>query len=1393
MKGTSTAGRKLGIALAVLLIGALAVVGLYKFREASKARALQQDRMVGMAAYERQAYAEAVPHLSRYVSKHRDDTEALLAFADSRRLVPAEDGSGSHITHAMAVTRLALERDPGSLKGRVMLMELSAASGFATETDRAALAVLELDPLNRNALLARREVAQLAGQRDRLLEIDREMAEKLPRDFQIQLVAMEDLIAAGAPAPELEAFVAERLTPLEGTMGGELLAWAYTRHLAETADSDDGGRVLRERAIGHLLQASTLDPISVEEAVQLIRMLDASRARLPSVSCDELLRGYLADGRLGGALVDFAAQRAWQRSDAATLAMLADGPDSPGGLADATLGWLALGLPDRPALAAELSGRDSGPARTWSQILDAAELLGAGRFADARAKIRTIRPGQNSPEHQVCQFLDASCLAALGERSLATEVAEPLAVQPDWVRARTLLRNQAIAVGDYKRAYELLLVDELPETGLLLLDTAVALDESGHRWEPYEQSGLDRVESVLTLVPEQSALLALRARALLAAGRADEALATADRLLAMQDPAPDGAVVLLADRLMAVDGTRAEALRERFSPETAPAGPRLAAAMASGAMRMEDARPAIEAALAQADPEEQRELRMLLATVLDATGSPEASACYRTLAADYPSDAALQTAALESSSLWQDPAATREVVGRLRALTGDDGLLWRVYDAKLVLREDTSQETAARVVVDLAPVLRSAPNDVLALQLNAAALIRLGDLRRAADYATRAAEAAPGDFVVAARAIDTLERAGLSDEARARVEALAAIPLVNPEHRAVRADLLGRFGLGSLAEADWQALAASPDPVRRSRAALALARAGADDDAAAAAESLRSMPDAPPEAIENAAAALARLGRMEDAVELVRTSPAFDAPGADRDAAIAGLLAGDADDEAGRARLLDFVRGSRSGLAWVIAVRRHITAGLSDQAQELLTEGLTAVDNPGPLEAFQRAMKSADEQATTAYLEFAHVNILTYPGSWAPELSALLEPAMRGEISLGEFAAQMRQFVERRREVTIGWSLLVETLMKLDERSEARQTVRDMLRALPNSPEAAMAAVRSYNALLETASGPEVRELLGEALPVARQAAALQRPPTLEASTAVARFALGLGRTREAWDALSPHRAEMTAPSSISLYTQVALAAGEIDAARDMWWSQSPTQPEHTHTAFQIAGLIADPTAREQWLSEAASKLDPGDDHGRFLLASAWLSLAASTGDHTTWQKALATTTAEARDPQVRATLSLIRGSCLDQLGRTDEAIEAYRAVLRFAPDHPDACNNLAYLLLQREDGAAEAVELAAHAVESARAAGTPGEPLAAYLDTLGSALAATGRPEDALRAYTDALQSLPGYAHALVGQAECHARLGRPREARQALDQVGSALPADLAERVARLRAELD
>lgn len=147
MKGTSTAGRKLGIALAVLLIGALAVVGLYKFREASKARALQQDRMVGMAAYERQAYAEAVPHLSRYVSKHRDDTEALLAFADSRRLVPAEDGSGSHITHAMAVTRLALERDPGSLKGRVMLMELSAASGFATETDRAALAVLELDPL----------------------------------------------------------------------------------------------------------------------------------------------------------------------------------------------------------------------------------------------------------------------------------------------------------------------------------------------------------------------------------------------------------------------------------------------------------------------------------------------------------------------------------------------------------------------------------------------------------------------------------------------------------------------------------------------------------------------------------------------------------------------------------------------------------------------------------------------------------------------------------------------------------------------------------------------------------------------------------------------------------------------------------------------------------------------------------------------------------------------------------------------------------------------------------------------------------------------------------------------------------------------------------------------
>ncbi|MCC7389724.1 MAG: tetratricopeptide repeat protein [Phycisphaerales bacterium] len=1393
MKGTSTAGRKLGIALAVLLISALAVAGLYKFREASKARALRQDRVDGMAAYERQAYAEAVPHLSRYVAKHREDAEALLAFADSRRMVPADDGSGSHIKHAMAVTRLALERDPGSLRGRVMLMELSAASGLATETDRAALAVLELDPLYRDALLARREVALATGQRDSLLAIDREMAERLPNDFQVQYLATIDLIGAGAPAPELEAFVAKRLAPLQGTVGGELLAAVYTNHLAAAAESDGEGRVLQERSIGHLLKASTLDPVSVDEAVRLILVLDASRSMLPSVSSDELLRGYLADGRLGGALIDFAARRAWQRNDAPMLETLADGPDSPEGLADATLGWLALGLPDRADLATELRGRDSGPARVWSEIVGAAELIEAGRFAEARTELRAIHTVRDSPEHRVCQFLDASCLSALGERSLAAEIAGPLTKHTDWVRARMLLRDQAIAVGDYKAAYDYLQNDELPETGLLLLVTATALEESGHRWEPGEPSALDRVESLLTLEPDQPALLALRARALLAAGRTDEALATTDRLLALQNAQPDEVVVTLADRLVAVDGARAEALLDRFGPEVARAGLRLAAAMASGALRVEDARPAIEAALAKAGPVEQRDLRMLLATVLDTTGSPDAADFYRTLAADFPTDAAIQTAALESSSLWQDLAAAREVIGRLRSLTGDDGLLWRVYDARLVLTEDLSEKAASKVHLDLAPVLVSAPNDVLALQLNTTALIRLGDLRRAAGYATRAADAAPGDFVAAARAVEVLERAGLSDEARARVEALASIPLLNPEFQALRADLLRRFGFTPLAVADWKALAAAPDPVLRSRAAMALAEAGAADEAAAAVESLRSMPDALPEAIENAATTLVRLGRMADAVELLRASPAFDLAGADRDAAIARLLAKDADDEAGRARLLAFVRGSRSGLAWAIAARRHLGAGLGDQAREILTEGLDAVDDPAPLQAFQSALTSTDEQTTTSYLEMALAARPTLSGGMEPDLLALIEPAIRGDISLDEFAAQMRQFVERRRDVPTAWDLLVRTLVKLDKRSEARQTIRDMLRALPNSTDAAMSGVRVYQTLFEAAPPPEVRELLGEALPIARHAAALQKPPTLETSLILAKFAAAAGRAPEAWTALSPHRAEITAPSDIELYTKVALNAGELDAARDMWWGQSPTRPEHKHAAFEFAGLIADPTTRERWLSEASSKLDPGDERGGLSSALAWYNHASLTNNRQSWERALAATEADATDTRISAVLARCRAACLEQLGRQNEAIDAYRAALQLDSDHPDACNNLAYLLLQRGDSPAEAAELAEHAVESARAAGIAGEPLAAYLDTLGSALAATGKPEDALRAYTDALQSLPDYPHALVGRAECLARLGRPVEAREALNQVSSALPADLAERVGKLRAELD
>lgn len=131
-------------------------------------------------------------------------------------------------------------------------------------------------------------------------------------------------------------------------------------------------------------------------------------------------------------------------------------------------------------------------------------------------------------------------------------------------------------------------------------------------------------------------------------------------------------------------------------------------------------------------------------------------------------------------------------------------------------------------------------------------------------------------------------------------------------------------------------------------------------------------------------------------------------------------------------------------------------------------------------------------------------------------------------------------------------------------------------------------------------------------------------------------------------------------------------------------------------------------------------------------------------------------------------------GEAHQRRGAVDEAVAAYRAAMRAAPDDPRAYNDLALILADRERDLGEAMRLARRATELAPAQGE-------VLDTLGWAYFRKGMVDDALGALKQAAGLLPRHPTVRDHLAGAHPRAGQRTEAAAALRQAvaaGGAFP---------------
>src|SRR5204863_6457410 len=129
-------------------------------------------------------------------------------------------------------------------------------------------------------------------------------------------------------------------------------------------------------------------------------------------------------------------------------------------------------------------------------------------------------------------------------------------------------------------------------------------------------------------------------------------------------------------------------------------------------------------------------------------------------------------------------------IGRLRRLTGEGAVAWKVNEGRRLLMFSPTQARAAQAVQLLADAVRQDPGNVGALVLTAEAHALLGDRNKAIELLAKAVDADPERAAFYPRLVELLQQSGAVDESGRRLLAFAKIDKISTDVLRKRARLL---------------------------------------------------------------------------------------------------------------------------------------------------------------------------------------------------------------------------------------------------------------------------------------------------------------------------------------------------------------------------------------------------------------------------------------------------------------------------------------------------------------------------------------------------------------------------------------------------------------------------
>lgn len=1379
--------RRLGILLAgafVVTGSAAALVSVQLHRLDAR---LQEYRVSAMTAFDRGDYTTALHELKKYLndSGNSTDADAIYAYAVSRSRVPRSDLS--HLVEAKASLNRYLELRPGDPKAQHQLLDIYRQLGYQAEVLSLSDTLLTKNPDDAAAMAAKVQALTAESKFDQALALSEKLNDLAPTDLRGQMRTF-DLMARLKQTPEVIVARSESLRKahpndprFELLRAAAAAEYGHDLQGAKTWLLTAAGRTPPDAEFTHLLCG----------AFDRMGMYDQALALL-----EKAAGGTQRDVDLTVALV----QREWEAGqyDQALSRLQRLDPASP--RADARLlGFKALALYSKSVLKSPISNPTSdlpatapqnraqadgivaalaqrhadGEASAWVSLLHA-------RFSvppmDAREAIKLCQTALPSdPDNAVARYFTGGFYYELGETELALQAWRQAGIlSPPWATPHLLMAQTFLDRGQVEQAAmeARAAVQRAPQS--LEVRVTLALIHYAGLDPQADDKELDQLISevrlIQTLSPNEPRTLPLYAALLARAGQKTDAAAVIRQALDAQPPLP-GEALLKLERISTAEHLGIEsAITDHLNglksptPESALDQAMLLASLGKAPAGLHLLMTARDVAKTDTSA-----WQLAVARYREAIEDPGAADAWASLADANPDDLDIQRAVLNATSTWTNRELIDRTINRLKHLTGEEGIEWRLDRARWQLAApDDVKDNASAAAASMAEIVRTAPALPQPLVIWAQALEKLGDPAAAIDRLRTASNLAPGDLDIALSLSRLLQSQGKTDDARNALQRIARNPALNLAGRLQVARLLA--GQGQYESAIGVLQIASDSNLDRN---LLLARCyqgvGKFDAAAKLYEHLLQQSGTDENVIHAAAWFYAQHGDVLRGRQILSRLHDLKLPAGHEELVLAEFdETFDQPDSAQAQYQAATTAAPANSATWKALAGYFLRHDQFNEALIAVDEGLKNVANDPTLLAIQdraHALSKLKEQVHGGDLRPLTV-ILSIDPTNGPAIQVLtaLSDSQSEHDTPTQALARLAQVAEQNPKSLPAQMVLAERDLSMGRTQEAGEIAARAMQAMPTEPDPARLL-----AIIAASTGHWAREL----------AAATEwrnRSPEqpLPADLEIARAKLHLNDPAGAIQQLSPYINPAQAdpnPDVIRLYAQSLVQSDRVADAQALLDPLVKKSPRWRAIWLEIGVSTAkDPVSARQWIDHVVPLVPNSSAIDQLALATAWYNTGQRFNDIACFIKARDCLVPLSRRLDASAQVWCMLGSVQQALNDLPAAEIAYRKSLELDPRLSTARNNLADALLIGGGDLNEAKALVEQAV-------TDSPDNSAFNDTLARIQARTGDWNAALTNFQNAVRADPTNTEALIGLADIQTRAGQRDQAGITLSQVDSLL----------------